>query len=445
MVSTRSATRAKIESLAGLSRQMNGLELEGNIKRPAPGNDNIESNKLIKITDKGELAYQLNTQGYVLVENLLSLDKIEKIKTVFGEVKSNVNITQAAKTGARGTMTTNRQQKFLRDNEKLESVKNLLEPVFEMLHSKFDYKREMIGTGLEGVTLLLNGPGVPEQNPHTDYGNSIDQTAAKVGIQGTSEAHLSLPAIAIVTLDDNTPFNVWPGHINHQIQGEEKCGNVKILYSYDIFDEEKKREIIPSAGSVLLFRGDLVHSGAYNDKPNQRLHVSVNKNVTSGTFTNRNASARPTDGKNATTIDRVTGQDKARFQQCTRLKPQVKHYAGPNSVEKVLTPVDDLAGKKIVRTWANEEKTVSVVFEQTPSKPVFLSSSTAPEGQNILEISVSCDDSLSEVLLGTGYVQNKMTLSQNFTLFGPNTMQNCTLFVRLEGDEDELTELSFLI
>ena len=140
---------------------------------------------------------------YALVENLLYQDAIEKIKTVFGEVKSNVNITQAAKTGDRGKVTTNRQQKFLRDKEKQESVKSLLVPVFEMLHSKFDYKKEMIGTGSEGVTLLLNGPGVPEQNPHTDYGNSVDQIAAKVGSQGTSdsEAHLSLPAIAIVTLD----------------------------------------------------------------------------------------------------------------------------------------------------------------------------------------------------------------------------------------------------
>ena len=38
-----------------------------------------------------------------------------------------------------------------------------------------------------------------------------------------------------------------------------------------------------------------------------------------------------------------------------------------------------------------------------------------------------------------------MALSQDFTLFGPKTMQNCTLFVRLEGDEGDLTELPFLI
>jgi len=196
-------------------------------------------------------------------------------------------------------------------------VHELLNPVKQIIADNLKYHIDSMGTGREGVSLLFNEGGVPEQIAHTDYGPSIDCNE----LTHDSDAHLGLPAIAIVTLDNDTPFNTWPGYINH------RYGSGKLQYSFDLLEYDKKREVIPKLGSVLVFRGDMIHSGAKNVLQNHRLHMSINKKVTGSQFTVR-TSAAGINKQRGETFSRYMGKQLGTKQQCNR-EPSVQYFTTP--------------------------------------------------------------------------------------------------------------------
>ena len=103
MVSTRSATRAKIESLADLSRQMNGLELEGNSKRKLEGGYEEETkttkqptyNGLIQITEKLNFFSSWDSFAQQKLDKYdIVLDKsfLDVLESLFGIKTANIMI-----------------------------------------------------------------------------------------------------------------------------------------------------------------------------------------------------------------------------------------------------------------------------------------------------------------------------------------------------------------
>lgn len=58
-------------------------------------------------------------------------------------------------------------------------------------------------------------------------------------------------------LDDNTPFVVWPGYIDHHRGGRID----KVLYATDLLDQDRTTVNLARAGTPLVFRGDLLHAG----------------------------------------------------------------------------------------------------------------------------------------------------------------------------------------
>lgn len=113
----------------------------------------------------------------------------------------------------------------------------------------FDLLAEWVATNfpnhqMADTVLLVSKPGgcLP-QRAHTDYRK---EAFCKVAV----------PLCCLLALEDNTPFDTWPGAIN--------------------FDSSVEREhctVILNRGDLLVFRGDLVHAGAAFGQRNVRIHA----------------------------------------------------------------------------------------------------------------------------------------------------------------------------
>lgn len=359
----------------------------------------------------------LNSQGYFITEGVIDDRNAEIIKQVFETVSKENKITHSTVVNRKLTQV-NRIQKFPMSNDRLK-LENLLEPVYCMLE-RLGYSRSTIGQGPEGISLLKNDAGVPEQLPHTDYGTSIDTFDQS---SKETDAHLKLPAVAIITLDDNTPFNVWPGHVNHKVG--RGCGRSKLLYSYDVLHYYKQSLVIPNKGSVLVFRGDLIHAGASNDHSNARLHVSINKRAKNGQFTIRNSSACPNESK-AQSIRNLRGQTNARFNQCDRTV-WIKHFVEPGSENTTISEYKDLKFFQVARAWKNDEHHYRIVLTQTPNEPPYFS---VKRGLfDTLAVKFTNETSEHTPLQDVSSIEHGYSVSSRFTLFGPNTIEECMLLV----------------
>ncbi len=110
----------------------------------------------------------------------------------------------------------------------LESIKARTEEIFPATHEACDH------------VLLLSEPGCANQQCHTDYD---PETGDQDGLG------------CIIALEDETALNVWPGSID-----------------FDVDAEYHRERLALRAGDMLLFRGDLVHSGASYEASNVRVH-----------------------------------------------------------------------------------------------------------------------------------------------------------------------------
>jgi hypothetical protein len=418
MVQTRSMIHTNFEPVACLSQELDDLTLEGFMKRTLENTDG-EVNKKQKLN----LVEQLNTEGFALLPTpILTTEEIQKIKALFLNKKKPLKITNSSTSGRQ--TGSNRLQILLDDgSEERKELESLLQGVFQVVHKEFGYGKDQIAKGREGISLLLNKANVIEQIPHTDYSYGVDQKAAKA--EGKEDVHLQLPAIAIVTLDTDTPFNVWPGQINHFVADEHgnACPqNKKLKYSYDLMTDIKKRIIIEKPGSVFVFRGDLIHSGAYNDFENQRLHISINKNVTGSQFFPRTDIA----------YDRGTSRGKQESLQRTSVAscpasrlPMVKHYKEPFSNETEITEknVTVLWTKKITKTWMAkiDSDEYSVTLSQTPSMQIVLDSIQFPADKHLEKIFIHCNEQFGEF----EEVDIEHVLPNFMTMFGPKTILAC--------------------
>ena len=101
------------------------------------------------------------------------------------------------------------------------------------------------------VLLSLDGGCLP-QIAHTDY---TEESLRNVNL--LEESSERIPLACILALQDDTPFDVWPGAITFNGEGEpfEHC------------------TVVLNRGDVLIFRGDLVHAGAAFGNANARLHT----------------------------------------------------------------------------------------------------------------------------------------------------------------------------
>lgn len=100
------------------------------------------------------------------------------------------------------------------------------------------------------VLISLDGGCLP-QRAHTDY---TEQSLQSMDLRAQPER---VPLACLVALQDDTSFDVWPGAIAFNEDGDpmEHC------------------TVILQRGDVLLFRGDLVHAGAAFGRQNVRLHA----------------------------------------------------------------------------------------------------------------------------------------------------------------------------
>jgi hypothetical protein len=99
-----------------------------------------------------------------------------------------------------------------------------------------------------GMVVLRSEAGCQAQRAHTDY-PLTDRTR-----WGKENDH-RVPLAAVVALMDDTSLDVWPEGIRFNETTMFTC-----------------RQIQLNAGDVLVFRGDLVHAGAFFPQLNVRVH-----------------------------------------------------------------------------------------------------------------------------------------------------------------------------
>ena len=371
---------------------------------------------------------QLNSQGYVLFESILTAADCLAIKKQFEEIKRSNGITNAAEISTKKN-TTGRYQKFLPMDSVVDSkVQELLKPVKLKIQEELGFRKENMGTGPEGVSLLHNSGEVPEQVPHTDYGPSID--ICEPLLENEQDTHLDLPAIAIITLDNDTPFNTWPGHINLRHKGG------KLQFSYDVLEYRKKRVVIPKLGSVFVFRGDLIHSGAYNDKENQRLHMNINRQVRGSSFTVR-TSAAIKNSERGENWKRYFGKQTAAKAQCSKT-PFVQYFSEPGEDTTEIKSHDELVEMdfKDFKLYDKKENHVMTISQKYNFPPVISEVNEYLEG-GTLEASQNKGFTFTVIATDT---QGSGILPQG-TMFGPNSLLYQT--IRVKTMKNEIINLDF--
>ena len=104
---------------------------------------------------------------------------------------------------------------------------------------------------VDATVVLLSLPDCKAQVVHTDYGPET------LGDSVAHEHNGKMPLACLVALTDNTFLDVWPCAI--RFDGSRKF---------------KPMQIRLCAGDVLIFRGDLVHTGAAcGQVANVRIHA----------------------------------------------------------------------------------------------------------------------------------------------------------------------------
>lgn len=101
---------------------------------------------------------------------------------------------------------------------------------------------------------LLSEPGCADQRAHCDWDPDLGQELTDDGVFG------GYPLGALLALEPNTALNVWPNSIGfdpHTSYGHER--------------------IVFGAGDLLLFRADLIHSGASFGESNLRVHCFMDR------------------------------------------------------------------------------------------------------------------------------------------------------------------------
>jgi ectoine hydroxylase-related dioxygenase (phytanoyl-CoA dioxygenase family) len=114
--------------------------------------------------------------------------------------------------------------------------------------------------------IISSKPGCKEQAAHTDYPPSVDMLDEQ-----------KIPINAMIALQDNTYINVWPK--SHRLICNDLIDE-SMMNKWDVMSSEEyatyhiidKIKIELNEGDLLLFRGDLVHSGSSYEKINYRMH-----------------------------------------------------------------------------------------------------------------------------------------------------------------------------
>ena len=102
------------------------------------------------------------------------------------------------------------------------------------------------------MVVLCSEPGCESQDPHADY-TYEDLTRDRNDRFPENE---DMPLGVVVALQDNTFFDVWPGSI---LTIDKPATPIRLK--------------LKRAGDVLIFRGDLVHAGAFFKHYNIRIHT----------------------------------------------------------------------------------------------------------------------------------------------------------------------------
>lgn len=100
------------------------------------------------------------------------------------------------------------------------------------------------------VLVSMDGGCLP-QRAHSDY---TEESLQPVDVLAQPER---APLACVLALQDDTPFDVWPGAIAFK-EGDDPVEHCTVILQ---------------RGDVLLFRGDLVHAGAAFGKGHVRLHA----------------------------------------------------------------------------------------------------------------------------------------------------------------------------
>jgi len=74
----------------------------------------------------------------------------------------------------------------------------------------------------------------------------------------------------LVSLQNNTRLNVWPESINLINKNADCLENIKQIYC---------KTINLDKGDIIIFRADLVHSGASYEEENNRIHCYLDSNT----------------------------------------------------------------------------------------------------------------------------------------------------------------------
>lgn len=211
--------------------------------------------KRASVLDVAKANTAIATNGYYIVPHFFPAPNKESIKHLQQRVaKSAFCIFNAIDaTGDTVHGDEKRKQAFVDDISDPYSFEVLLANALEhRMSALLEYKR--VPTDM---VYLLSERGCGDQPAHSDWDPNAFRDAPPTddGLFG------GFPVGAIIAIQDKTYFNVWPGYLSSTIGSDED----PFAFQHEC--------VCLDAGDLLLFRADLVHSGAAFQTTNVRIHV----------------------------------------------------------------------------------------------------------------------------------------------------------------------------
>lgn len=199
---------------------------------------------------------QLDSEGYVVLQNRVQIpDEIRDNFVNLADKKASpiFNHNEKSKTNDRKRVqvNVNRKRKYI--DAFMKSIETPLIKMFPHLE-------------INDWVIIKSKPGCKDQAAHTDYPPSEDMTDES-----------KIPVNIMVALQNDTYVNVWPKSqrlICKDLVDDNGISQWDEMSraQYKSYRAIKMIKIKMNKGDLLLFRGDLVHSGSGYSETNYRLH-----------------------------------------------------------------------------------------------------------------------------------------------------------------------------
>jgi ectoine hydroxylase-related dioxygenase (phytanoyl-CoA dioxygenase family) len=227
----------------------------------SPDNKKRRRESLINYEDHlYAVKYTLNYNGFFHLTNTLKITDETFAELIdISDKKSDIifNHNEKSKSNDFKRKQINITERLL---EKSPNISRLLEDVASQTNDLFPHLQ------MNDWVIIKSLPGCKNQASHTDYQPSEEM-----------EDESKIPINIIVALQDKTYINIWPR--SHRLICKDLV-NTEGISSWDLMSDAEKNsykkinmiKVEMKKGDLLLFRGDLVHSGSNYSESNIRLH-----------------------------------------------------------------------------------------------------------------------------------------------------------------------------